>query len=70
MAMVTHLEKRISDPLQDRIDIHVEVPRLEYDRRCDDRPARQSETILPGRNERRGGEGDAPEVRSAMTLPQ
>ena len=68
--MVTQYETCVSDLLQDRIDIHSEVTRLDYERHCDDRPARQSETILPGRNERRGGEGDAPEVRSAMTLPQ
>lgn len=68
--MVTHYEKRISGLLQDRNDIHSEVPRLEYERHFDDRPARPSETILPGRNERRGGEGDAPDLRSAIMLPQ
>jgi magnesium chelatase family protein len=31
-AVVTKYQKRISGPLLDRIDIHVEVPRLEYDK--------------------------------------
>ncbi len=29
--MITRYRKRISGPLMDRIDIHVEVPRVEYD---------------------------------------
>ena len=35
--MVTRYQKRISDPLLDRIDIHVEVPRVDYEKLSDDR---------------------------------
>jgi magnesium chelatase family protein len=37
MTMVTRYQKRISGPLLDRIDIHVEVPRVEYEKLADDR---------------------------------
>jgi magnesium chelatase family protein len=39
MGMVSRYQKRISGPLLDRIDIHVEVPRVEYDELFDDRLA-------------------------------
>ena len=35
--MVSRYQKRISGPLLDRIDIHIEVPRVEYDKLLDDR---------------------------------
>ena len=41
--MVSRYRKRISWPLLDRIDIHVEVPRVEYDRLTDDRLGERSE---------------------------
>jgi len=31
-AMVTRYQKRISGPLMDRIDLHVDVPRVEYEK--------------------------------------
>jgi magnesium chelatase family protein len=34
---VTRYQKRISGPLMDRIDIHVEVPRVDFDKLADDR---------------------------------
>ena len=36
-ATVTRYQKRISGPLLDRIDIHIEVPRVEYEKLSDDR---------------------------------
>ena len=44
-AMVTKYQKRISGPLLDRIDIHVEVPRVEYQKLSSDRLGESSETI-------------------------
>jgi magnesium chelatase family protein len=42
---VTRYQKRISGPLLDRIDIHVEVPRVEFERLTDDRLGEPSEAI-------------------------
>ena len=36
-ASITTYQKRISGPLLDRIDMHVQVPRVEYDKLNDDR---------------------------------
>ena len=36
-VMVTRYQKRISGPLLDRIDIHIEVPRVDYEKLSDDR---------------------------------
>lgn len=36
-AVITKYQKRISGPLLDRIDIHVEVPRVNYDKLSEDR---------------------------------
>jgi magnesium chelatase family protein len=33
-TMVTRYQKRISGPLMDRIDIHMQVPRMEYQKLC------------------------------------
>ncbi|NIS82678.1 MAG: YifB family Mg chelatase-like AAA ATPase [Anaerolineales bacterium] len=44
-AMVTRYQKRISGPLLDRIDIHVEVPRVDFDKLADDRLGEPSESI-------------------------
>ena len=38
-------QKRLSGPLLDRIDIHVEVPRVEYEKLASDRPAEPSAAI-------------------------
>ena len=43
--MVENYQKRISGPLLDRIDIHVEVPRVEYEKLTDDRLGEKSEDI-------------------------
>ena len=44
-SMVTRYQKRISGPLMDRIDIHVEVPRLDYEKLSDDRFGESSEIV-------------------------
>ena len=43
--MVTRCQKRISDPLFDRIDIHIEVPRVDYEKLSSDRVGESSEAI-------------------------
>ncbi len=43
--VVTKYQKRISGPMLDRIDIHVEVPRVEYDKLSDERLGEPSEAI-------------------------
>ena len=42
---VTKYQKRISGPLLDRIDIHIEVPRVEYDKLSDKRLGETSAAI-------------------------
>jgi magnesium chelatase family protein len=43
--MIACYQKKISGPLLDRIDIHVEVPRVDYGKLSDKRQAESSETI-------------------------
>jgi magnesium chelatase family protein len=42
---IARYQKRISGPLLDRIDIHVEVPRVDYEKLADKRNVEKSETI-------------------------
>jgi magnesium chelatase family protein len=44
-TQVTRYQKRISGPLLDRIDIHIEVPRVDYNKLTDDRLGEPSEAI-------------------------
>ncbi len=44
-AMVTKYQKRISGPLLDRIDIHIEVPRVDYEKLSSNRVSETSESI-------------------------
>ena len=44
-ALVTKYQKRISGPLPDRIDIHIEVPRVDYEKLSGDRMGETSEVI-------------------------
>ena len=44
-ATVTKYQKRISGPLLDRIDIHIEVPRVEYEKLSDQRLGEPSAAI-------------------------
>ena len=43
--MVTKYQKRISGPLLDRIDIHIEVPRVDYEKLSGDRLGESSNAI-------------------------
>ena len=52
--MVSRYQKRISGPLLDRIDIHIEVPRVEYEKLSDDRQGEASEAIRERVEEARG----------------
>ncbi|MGD8623967.1 MAG: YifB family Mg chelatase-like AAA ATPase, partial [Anaerolineae bacterium] len=44
-SMVSRYQKRISGPLLDRIDIHIEVPRVEYEKLSDERLGEPSAAI-------------------------
>ncbi|HVN54632.1 MAG TPA: YifB family Mg chelatase-like AAA ATPase [Anaerolineaceae bacterium] len=44
-GMVTRYQKRISGPLLDRIDIHIQVPRVEYEKLSDSRLGEPSTTV-------------------------
>ena len=44
-STVTKYQKRISGPLLDRIDIHIEVPRVDYEKLSSDRLGESSATI-------------------------
>ena len=44
-AIVTKYQKRISGPLLDRIDIHIEVPRVDYEKLSGDRIGESSASI-------------------------
>ncbi|NLE77098.1 MAG: YifB family Mg chelatase-like AAA ATPase [Chloroflexi bacterium] len=46
-AAVARYQKRISGPLLDRIDIHIEVPRVEYEKLSDERLGEPSSAIRP-----------------------
>jgi magnesium chelatase family protein len=42
---IARYQKKISGPLLDRIDIHVEVPRVVYEKLADKRNVKDSKTI-------------------------
>jgi magnesium chelatase family protein len=44
-ALVTRYQKRISGPMIDRIDIHVEVPRVEFAKLADPQPGESSSAV-------------------------
>ncbi len=44
-ALITRYHQRISGPLLDRIDIHIDVPRVDYDKLTDDRRGEPSAAI-------------------------
>jgi magnesium chelatase family protein len=44
-SMVTRYQKRISGPLLDRFDIHIEVPRVNYEKLTTDRLGETSDKV-------------------------
>ena len=42
---IAHYQRKISGPLLDRIDIHVEVPRVDYEKLADKLNVEDSKTI-------------------------
>jgi magnesium chelatase family protein len=47
-SIVTKYQKRLSGPLLDRIDIHIEVPRVDYEKLSDHRLGEASADIRAG----------------------
>jgi hypothetical protein len=45
LSMVSRYQKRLSGPLLDRIDIHIDVPRVDYEKLTDDRLGEPSEKM-------------------------
>ena len=44
-SVITRYQKRISGPMMDRIDIHIEVPRVDYEKLSDDRLGEPSAVV-------------------------
>jgi predicted ATPase with chaperone activity len=44
-TMISRYQKRISGPMMDRIDIHAEVPRVDYDKLTSNRLGEPSEAV-------------------------
>jgi magnesium chelatase family protein len=44
-TVITRYQKKISGPLMDRIDIFLDIPRIEYEKLIDDRPAEVSSDV-------------------------
>jgi len=71
--VVTKYQKRISGPLLDRIDIHIEVPRVEFEKLSDQRLGEPSEAIRrrveTARARQRERFANPVETRHASSLP-
>jgi magnesium chelatase family protein len=67
---VTKYQKRISGPLLDRIDIHIEVPRVDYEKLSGDRVGESSECIRARVQAARDIQGNRFGVRSLPTSAQ
>ncbi len=72
-STITRYKKRISGPLLDRIDIHVEVPRVEYDKLSSDRlgepSARVQARVEAARDRQRERFADSSLVTNADMRP-
>lgn len=67
-ALVTRYQKRISGPLLDRLDIHVEVPRVQYEKLSSERSGEPSaairERVVAARQRQAERFSDLPRCRS------
>lgn len=72
-ALVSRYQKRLSGPLLDRIDIHVDVPRVEYEKLSSNRTSEPSSAIRrrveEARRIQRQRFGDRPGYLNAMMGP-
>jgi magnesium chelatase family protein len=68
--IITRYQKRISGPMLDRIDIHIEVPSVDYDKLSDDRLGEPSATVQgrveAAREKQRGRFAATAEQNAAM----
>jgi magnesium chelatase family protein len=69
MSMVSRYQKRISGPLLDRIDIHIEVPRVEYEKLSDDRLGEPSAAIRDRVRQRGSGSARGSRARDCGPTP-
>jgi len=73
LSTISRYQKRISGPLLDRIDIHVEVPRVDYHKLTDERLGEPSEAIQArverAREEQRKRFADTPLLSNADMGP-
>jgi magnesium chelatase family protein len=67
-ALVTKYQKRISGPLLDRIDIHIEVPRVDYEKLSGDRVGESSECIRARVQAARDIQNSASRLTDHLTL--
>ena len=68
--MITRYQKRISGPMMDRIDIHVEVPRVDYDKLTSDRLGEPSEAVrarVEAARERQRARFEDPSIGRTLT---
>jgi len=67
--MVTRYQKRISGPLLDRIDIHIEVPRVDYEKLSSDRLGEPSAATRERVRRHRTGSGRDFAARGCWPTP-
>jgi magnesium chelatase family protein len=68
--VITRYQKRISGPMLDRIDIHIEVPRVDYEKLSDDRLGVPSEKIRERVEAARQIQRDRFDARATHESPQ
>ena len=66
---VTKYQKRISGPLLDRIDIHIEVPRVDYDKLTDKRLGEPSQVVRDRVEAARTFSGRALRKMGSLAMP-